>query len=71
MFMKRFLISTILALTLALPSLGEVFTVPKAHAIVRVRGYYKKSGTYVAPHYRSNPDGYRYNNYGSYYNRGW
>lgn len=30
---------------------------------VRVRGYYRKNGTYVAPHIRSNPDGYKYNNY--------
>jgi len=30
---------------------------------VRVRGYYRKNGTYVAPHYRSNPDGNPYNNW--------
>ena len=27
-----------------------------------VRGYYRKNGTYVAPHYRTNPDGYCSNN---------
>ena len=32
-------------------------------ADVYVNGYYRKDGTYVQPHYRSNPDGYRYNNY--------
>lgn len=30
-----------------------------------IRGYTKKDGTYVAPHYRSSPDAYRYNNRGS------
>lgn len=32
-------------------------------ADVYVNGYYKQNGTYVQPHYRSNPDGYSYNNY--------
>lgn len=30
---------------------------------VHVRGYTKKDGTYVAPHYRSAPDGTRNNNW--------
>lgn len=30
---------------------------------VKVRGYYRKDGTYVRPHYRSNPDGNPYNNW--------
>lgn len=30
---------------------------------VRVRGYYRKDGTYVRPHYRTKPDGNPYNNY--------
>ena len=30
---------------------------------VRVRGYYRKDGTYVKPHYRTAPDGNPYNNY--------
>jgi hypothetical protein len=30
---------------------------------VRVRGYFRKNGTYVQPHYRSLPDGNPYNNY--------
>lgn len=33
-------------------------------ADVRVRGYYRKDGTYVRPHIRSSPDSYRWNNYG-------
>lgn len=42
-----------------------VFTVfvPLADAAVRVKGYYRKDGTYVQPHYRSNPDGNPYNNW--------
>ncbi|MHA1470959.1 MAG: hypothetical protein ACTSSP_10440, partial [Candidatus Asgardarchaeia archaeon] len=32
-------------------------------ADVSVKGYYRKNGTYVAPHYRSNPDGNPYNNW--------
>jgi hypothetical protein len=42
---------------------------PAAEARVQ-RGYIKKNGTYVAPHYKSNPDGRRYNNYGSRSNGG-
>ena len=32
-------------------------------AQVHVRGYVRKDGTYVAPHYRSAPDGDFYNNW--------
>lgn len=32
-------------------------------AQVKVKGYYRKDGTYVKPHYRSNPDGNPYNNW--------
>jgi len=31
---------------------------------VRVKGYYKKNGTYVRPHIRSSPDAVKWNNYG-------
>jgi hypothetical protein len=34
-----------------------------AYADVFVHGYFKRDGTYVAPHYRSAPDGYFYNNW--------
>jgi len=34
-----------------------------ADAAVRVSGYYKSNGTYVAPYYRSNSDGNFYNNW--------
>jgi len=36
-----------------------------SYADVYVKGYYKKNGTYVAPHVRSNPDSIKSNNYGS------
>lgn len=35
----------------------------QATAQVKVKGYYRKDGTYVKPHYRSNPDGNPYNNW--------
>lgn len=34
-----------------------------AEAASRVRGYTRSNGTYVQPHYRSNPDSSRFNNY--------
>lgn len=34
-----------------------------ALADVRVNGYFRKDGTYVSPHYRSDPDGNFYNNW--------
>lgn len=34
-----------------------------AEALVGVKGYYRKDGTYVRPHYRTNPDSYTYNNF--------
>ena len=39
-----------------------------ADADVHVRGYYRDNGTYVQPHYRSDPDGNRYNNWSTYPN---
>lgn len=33
-------------------------------AYVSVKGYYRKDGTYVSPHVRSNPNGLKYDNYG-------
>jgi hypothetical protein len=37
-------------------------------ADVHVRGHYRSSGTYVQPHYRSNPDGNSSNNWSTYPN---
>jgi len=39
-----------------------------ADAAVRVRGYFRSNGTYVRPHYRSNPDGNFWNNWSTYTN---
>ncbi len=52
---KLFLILTLLA--------AFTFSSFSAYAVVSVRGYYRSNGTYVAPHYRSNPDGNFYNNW--------
>ncbi len=37
--------------------------VAEAQNRVRVRGYFRRDGTYVQPHYRTAPDGNPYNNY--------
>lgn len=42
-----------------------VFITGDVVAQVRVKGYYRKNGTYVAPHYRSNPNSSRFDNYSS------
>jgi hypothetical protein len=34
-----------------------------AQGYTQVKGYYRKNGTYVRPHYRTNPDGIKWNNY--------
>lgn len=58
-----------------------IATIPAAFAVALIafmpdaearaqRGYIKKNGTYVSPHYKSNPDGRRYNNKGSRTNGG-
>ena len=47
MKMARVLLAWLCSLTLVSTSWADV----------RVRGYYRKDGTYVAPHYRSSPDG--------------
>lgn len=39
-----------------------------ANAVVRARGYFRSNGTYVMPHYRSNPDRYKWNNWSSWGN---
>lgn len=40
-----------------------LFGVADAAAQVRVKGYTRKDGTYVAPHYRSTPNSSKYDNY--------
>lgn len=52
-----------LFLTGLLLIIGFSNIVSDADAAVRVRGYYRKDGTYVQPHYRSAPDSSPYNNW--------
>lgn len=40
----------------------------EAAAQTHVKGYYKKNGTYVAPHYRSSPNSTQRDNYSTYGN---
>jgi len=44
---------------------GGLSMASSADASTRVKGYYKKSGTYVMPSYRSTKDSYKFNNYSS------
>lgn len=37
-----------------------------AMAQVHVRGHFRSNGTYVQPHYRSAPDGIKFNNYSNW-----
>ena len=37
-----------------------------ASADVFVNGYFKGNGTYVAPYFRSSPDGFTFNNYSNW-----
>ncbi len=53
---------------LALVVLSIITFLTRAYADVWVRGYYRNNGTYVAPHYRSNPDGNCRNNWSTYPN---
>ncbi|EOI0504106.1 hypothetical protein ACMF3Y_001360 [Campylobacter coli] len=38
-------------------------------ADVYIKGHYRKNGTYVAPHYKSNPNGYKHDNWSTKGNR--
>lgn len=58
--MKTLSVSIVIAIILSIMTL---VIAPVVDARVRVRGYYKKNGSYVQPHYRSNPDGLKYNNW--------
>lgn len=62
--MKRFL-SILLAFTFLLTPFVAFSVLPQdSFAYVSVKGYYRKDGTYVRPHVRSNPNGLKYDNYG-------
>ncbi len=51
----RLIILTVFVFIISLPLTSDAY--------VSVRGYYKKNGTYVAPHVRSDPNGLKYDNY--------
>ena len=51
----------ILATTMTMASLAT-----STSASVFVNGYFKGNGTYVAPHFRSSPDGFTFNNYSNW-----
>lgn len=44
-------------------SIFFIFSPLMVDAYVSVKGYYRKDGTYVSPHVRSNPNGLKYDNY--------
>lgn len=48
---------------LAVVVFGSLGAGSAALADTYVRGYHRKDGTYVQPHYRSDPDGNRFNNF--------
>ncbi len=56
---------TVIAL-LTVMIFNEMLIMKPANALVNVNGYYKSNGSYVAPHFRTNPDGNPYNNFGSW-----
>ena len=56
-----FLMVKLMLLTVLLTLIAQIDA--DAAKRVRVRGYYRKNGTYVKPHYRTVPDGNPYNNY--------
>jgi hypothetical protein len=61
--MKKFLIPFLLiGLVLFL------FSINFTEAYVRVRGYFRRDGTYVQPHYRTYPNKYKFDNWSSWGN---
>ena len=58
---KKAVISLVAIILIIVPVL---FFAPKgADAATRVKSYFRKSGTYVAPHYRSTPNRTKIDNY--------
>jgi uncharacterized protein YxeA len=66
--MKKVIAAMLSVLIILAISIGDTY----AKSSHRVRGYTKKSGTYVAPHRRTNPDKSKSNNYSTKgnYNQG-
>ncbi len=59
----------VLLLVAFLAALASLLPVPaESGGDVYVRGYVRRDGSYVAPHYRSAPDGNPYNNWSTYPN---
>jgi hypothetical protein len=54
---------TLTKLTLAVTMLLASMTLCNAQGYHYVRPYYRHDGTYVQPHYQTNPDGIRSNNW--------
>ncbi len=55
---------TILSGLLSLCAIGSLFYIAcDTNTYARVKRYYRKDGTYIRPHYRSNPDGNPHNNW--------
>lgn len=54
--------ASFILLILSITFLGAATTVD---AYVRVKSYYRKSGSYVKSHYRSNSNSYKYDNWSS------
>jgi hypothetical protein len=52
---RAFLIASTFAVILTTAAAADTY----------VRGYTRSDGTYVQPHHRTNPDGNRFNNYGT------
>jgi hypothetical protein len=62
--MKKLKIAIFSSLTFIFIASSLFFLAPKnAAAAVRVRSYIRSNGIYVAPHYRSNSDNTKYNNW--------
>jgi hypothetical protein len=68
-FMHKFIASLFIGMSVfalnpaSIFPLFNTFAVERVEAAVSVKGYYRKDGTYVRPHMRSNPDGIPTNNW--------
>lgn len=40
-----------------------LFIISEVNAYVRVRPYFRRNGTYVQPHFRTNPNSFRWDNW--------
>ena len=61
-------LGTLLSMSIFVVATIVLVATAVANADVHVRGYYRDNGTYVQPHYRSDPDGNRSNNWSTYPN---